>query len=122
MSSNIKNRSFLGAIAEAIKTFCLFFVSGINVANDAVSMADKAVFHARKKQAADLGISMDAYAAQAQLRASVEQVQAQEALLKFIEEDPSDKRRKMIAETHARLKSIVDRELAMLDSERAARS
>ena len=111
---DIKNRSFLGAIAAAIWHLCNLIIKAVNVANDGVSMADKAVKTARRRQSIDLGISMAEYATKAREEAALRQVKQELAMREFIGSDPE--RQHLITAARAKIDAIIKQELAEIDA------
>lgn len=111
---DIKNRSFLGALAAAIWHICNLLIKTVNVANDGVSMADKAVKTARRRQAIDLGITMNDYATKATEEAALRQVKQELAMRDFIGQD--EERKQLVAQARKKISEIVQRELAEIDA------
>lgn len=111
-----QNRSFLGALAAAIKAFCMLFINTVNVADNAVAMADKAVSVARKRQAVDLGISMNDYATKAREAAVLQQVKGELTMQEFIGDDPQ--KAELVKIARAKLDSIIKHELLEIEAER----
>lgn len=111
---NPQSRSFLGAIASAIKAFCLLFINAVNVADNAVSMADKAVKAARKRQIIDVSLAMADYATRAREEAALRQVKAELAMREFIGKDPE--RQALVTAARSKLDAILAAELAELES------
>lgn len=111
-NTNVESQSIWGALSTALKSFCMLFINGITVANEAVGMADKAVRSARTKQAIEVGIGMSDFANIAVQRASVEQAKARADVEAYIGNDPA--RKAAVMEAQARLKAVVEAELAEL--------
>jgi hypothetical protein len=80
---NASNRTFLGAFAHMLKTLFLTTGHAVNVIDDAVSMADKAVKNARKRQAIDLAISNIDYATKASEEAALRRAEGQLLVQEF---------------------------------------
>lgn len=59
-----KNRTFLGALGYALKSFFLSSASLIHVADEGIAMLDKSVKTARLKQIVDINAEMLDYASQ----------------------------------------------------------
>jgi hypothetical protein len=114
---NVQNRSFLGAIAAAVKAFCVVLIDLCRVGEQAVGMAHKAVLVARKKQAIDLAIDMSHYATTTIDRASVEQSKQREAVRAYLEADPTGTRAAEISVVRETLSRLVQEELAQLESD-----
>lgn len=110
-------RSFIGALAAAIKAFCMLFINAVNVADNAVAMADKAVKVAREKQAVDLGINMNDYVTKAINTAKFAQVKAELAMREYIGNDPEKKALMDAAQT--KLENIVKKELSAIEAEQS---
>ena len=110
-----QNRSFLGAIAAAIKAFCMLFINAMNVADNAVAMADKAVKVARKKQAVDLGINMADYAHKAREAAVLNQVKGELAMREFVNND--EERKGLVAKSRAFFDDVIKQELAEIEAD-----
>lgn len=87
-AESVQNRSFLGAIAAAIKAVCMLLIRGVSVAEEGVAMADKAVKSARLKQAIDVNISMRSYQAEAKAAAQYRQMKSHIQLQEFIDQVP----------------------------------
>jgi hypothetical protein len=88
---DVKNRSFLGAIAGAIKAICMLIIKGVGTADRAISMADKAVRTAQTKQVIDLAVDMNDYATKARETAVLKQVKQELAMREFIGDDAERK-------------------------------
>lgn len=109
-----KSRSFLGAIAAAIKAFCLLFINAVGVAQDGVAMADKAVKHARRRQAIDLAVSMAEYAQKAREAAAYAQVKQELQMREFIGAD--EERAALIDQARAKIDAVIAKELAEVNA------
>lgn len=111
-------RSFIGALAAAIKAFCMLFINAVNVADNAVAMADKAVKVARKRQAIDLGVSMNDYATKSREAAVHQQVRGELAMREFINNDPV--KQALVEEARKNIDAIIKQELAEIAAEEAS--
>lgn len=118
-SSSVNNRSFLGALAAAIKAFCMLFIDGMSVAQEGIKMADTAVKTAREKQVIELGIAMRDYAEIAIAKATIQQAQAKLDVKNFLESQKTPENRELVAETQKNLTEYVNQKLAELRAERA---
>lgn len=112
-----QNRSFLGALAASIKAFCMLFINAVNVADDGVAMAGKAVKVARKRQAIDLGISMNDYATKAREAAVLQQVKGELVMREFIGSDPE--KAELVKIARAKIDEIIKAELLEIQAEQA---
>lgn len=104
-SNTVQNKSFLGALAAAIKSVCMLLIDLVGVAQEGVAMADKAVKVAREKQGIELAISMSDYANLAITKAAADQTRAQEALQQYIGSD--ENRKKLVDANLKRLQESV---------------
>lgn len=116
----VQNRSFLGAIASAVKALCLLIINMVEVANNGVAMAEKQVKAARKQQAIDLGIRMKDYAQRAREHAAMQEVKAELAMREFIGGDPE--RQQLVEQARARIDAVIAQELAELEAEKSQNS
>lgn len=119
MNGDVNNKTWLGALASAIKALASTLINLFSVANEGISMAQQAVEVAREKQAVDLTISMADYAQNALSIASVNQAKVREAVEEYVKADPSGARKKNVEEAHARLKGLVEQTLGKIKAERA---
>lgn len=120
MDSNaVKNRSFLGAIAAAIKALCMMLIDGIGVAQEGIAMADKAVKVAREKQGIELAISFSDYANLAVTQGAVVQAAAQLESDDWVGTDA--KRKLLVDEAKTRLKKAVEEEMHRIAADRLDR-
>lgn len=108
-------RSFIGALAAAIKAFCMLFINAMNVADNAVAMADKAVKVARKRQAIDLGISMNDYATKARETAVLQQVKGELTMREFINND--EEKASLVKAAREKIDAIIKQELLEIAAE-----
>jgi len=104
-----QNKSFLSAIASAIKALCMLVIDLVTLAQEGVAMADKTIKTSRERQAIELDLSMSDYASAAILRASAEQAKAQEALQQYVNADNTGERKKLIESNMTRLRAAVDK-------------
>ncbi len=119
-SNSVQSRSFLGALAAAIKAFCMLLIDSVGVANEGVAMLDASVKIAREKQAITLAIDMSDFAVISITKASVEQAKVQESLREYVAKDGSGERAKLVDESQKKLKQLVDQELSRIRAERTA--
>ncbi len=71
-----KNRSFLGALAAAVKAVCMLIIDLVTPAQEGVAMLNKAVVVARKRQAVELDITMADFESRAWTAAAQQQALA----------------------------------------------
>jgi hypothetical protein len=110
--SQLNSKSWLGALAGAIKAFCMLFVRGVNVADDALAMADSAVHASRERQAIDLSIEMSNYAQRARDQAVLVQVKSEESMIDFCHDNADRKERVERCRVH--LDKLIQGELSSL--------
>lgn len=116
-SATVKNRSFLGAIAEVIKAICSLVISLANMGDEAVAMADQSVKVAREKQAIDLTIGMATYEADAVARAAMESRKLEEAMAEYVKAGGAERKQALEAH-HDKLTALVQTELARVRASR----
>jgi hypothetical protein len=115
-SSDVKNRSFLGALAAAIKAVCMLLIDALSVASEGVAMADKAVKSAREKQGIELTLSMADYATIAITKAAADQDKAIAELNMYVGDDPAKKSR--VEKNVVALQKLVNEEVARIRTSR----
>jgi hypothetical protein len=120
-SSSSQSRSFITALASAIKAIAMLIIDLVGVAQEGVAMADKTIKVARERQGIELAISMSDYAETARQKAAVEQAQAQEALTAYVNEDKSGERQKLVQANLTRLKLAIEAGQAEIKLDRASR-
>jgi hypothetical protein len=115
--SQLNSKSWLGALAGAIKAFCMLFVRGVNVAEDAIAMADSSIHAARERQSIDLAIEMSNYATRAREQAVLGQVKAEESMRDFVHGDSERAERVERCRTH--LDKLIQSSLSELNAKDA---
>jgi transaldolase len=116
-SSNVENRSFLGAIAAAIKSIAALIIDLVSVGQEGVGMLETSVKAARKQQVIQVAAKMSDFAVLTLKRAAVDQAKAHEAVENYVA--GSAVRKQLVEEAHARIKAAVDADLAALEAKRS---
>ena len=118
-SEGIKNRSFVGAIAAAVKALFMVIIDLLDVAEEGVAMASKAVQVARDKQVIDLTVTMQNYEEIVRVQAAHEQAVAKEALQEYTK--GNEARTKLVQENLVRLGVAIKAAQAEVQLERQNR-
>lgn len=108
-----QSRSFLGAAASAIKVLCLLIIRIIKVADDGVSMADKAVSTAKERQHVEMDLAQAEYAIKLRNTAALRQVKAEEEIRQYVAADPE--RAKLMEAARAKIDAIIAKSQAKLE-------
>jgi hypothetical protein len=118
-SNNVKSKTFLGAVAAAIKAVCMLIIDLVVPAQEGVAMLNKAVVVARQRQAVELDIVMNDF----EQRAWTAAAQAQAAEQEKVEEWANTPRRRELMEANIkRLKKAVEDGQAEIRRERESRT
>lgn len=115
---NAQNRSLWGSLAGAVKAICALIISGVGTANRAVSMADKSVRTAQKKQIVDITYDMQDYAVRQRNAAALKLVKSHEEITDFVGND--EKRAKLMEQACKTLDDALAKEMAELAANDAA--
>ena len=88
MSSQMMQRSWWSAVAEAIKSFCALFVGVSTVLNESVDMASSSVAAARERQVIDLAIGQESYLDVALDQAASQRISSADEIAALLKGDP----------------------------------
>lgn len=117
-SMDPQTRNFIGVAAAAIKTFFLLLIKVINVVDQGVSMADKAVTIARERQHVEMDLAQEEYNEKLERQASLRTVKDEVEVQRFVAADPE--RAKLMLEARANIRKIIAKSRAELASKEAA--
>jgi hypothetical protein len=113
---NPKNRTFLGALAYALKSFFLSFSSLVHVADEAIGMLDKSVKTARLKQLVDINANMADYASQVETETALRRAEMQLNIDEFTSRTP--RHAELFNTARDQIRASLEKELALLEKER----
>ena len=115
---NQMQKSWVSVILAFIKTFFHVATNATNVVGDGISMAERAVKSAKKRQLIDLTIAGRTYREDAIAVASLQRLKTVDAIQDYIKDSP-DKAAAFASEAQA-FGKLLDSEFAKLEAEEAA--
>lgn len=118
MEQFVSQKSAFTVIFMALKAFLGLFINTVSVANNGVSMAEKAVSAARRRQVIDLTVSMRNYEQDAIQVASLQRLKTHLAVEDFVGQD--EHKRAFLTSEQKALSSVIDSELRKLDADDAS--
>jgi len=110
---NPTNRTFLGAGAHALKSIFLSTAKTVEVMDEGIAMAHKAVRTARKKQAVEIALSMEDFVSRTVEQAALQRAQERKEILAFRAQ--SEENKNLFDSAYSQLKAAVDAELATFE-------
>jgi hypothetical protein len=113
-----KSRSFIGAVASAIKALALLLIDLIHVGEKAVAMADKAIDIAQERQYVELDIQQADYATRLRNQVALRQVKEEQEARQFMAADPE--RAELMKAARANIERIIARSQAELAARKNA--
>lgn len=109
-----QSRSAAGTVFSAIKAFFLLFIKAINVADQAVSMADKMITVARERQHIEADLAQEEYNERLERQASLRAVKDEVEVQRFVANDPE--RAKLLNDARANIRKIIAKSRADLQA------
>lgn len=107
-----KSRSWLGALAEAVKAMCLVLINLMSATNKGVAMLDAAVTNAQENQTAELAASKAANVQRVRDQAALEKLRSQNEIDEFVKANPT--KAEDMAQAQKEIGELIMAELAQL--------